>query len=165
MFGKQLERVKKRTRELEAHVEENKRHEKGLTALLQNELEYFLEQNSVAKHVEVSSNGSLIVYLPQHVTLQQSPASNSDAVSISLANNHVGRYYLSEQKIFGGTTVLPCQTLEWVQHIFGDLMQAWHEAVATHDYESFECARTLRWIAAQVGGQWPDIITGNFPLK
>lgn len=44
-------------------------------------------------------------------------------------------------------------------------LPAWAEACKELDVESLVMSRTLRWIAAQLGGtQWPDIITGNFAI-
>lgn len=44
-------------------------------------------------------------------------------------------------------------------------LPAWLKASKELDVESLMTSRVLRWISKQVGGQWPDIITGNFPLK
>lgn len=44
-------------------------------------------------------------------------------------------------------------------------LPAWHKASKELDVESLVISRTLRWISKQVGGQWPDIISGKFPLK
>jgi hypothetical protein len=49
--------------------------------------------------------------------------------------------------------------------LVNDVFPAWLEASKELDVESLMTSRVLRWISKQVGGQWPDIITGNFPLK
>jgi len=162
MFGKQLERVKKRIRDLKEQVEETERSEMDLAGRLQGELERFLEQNSNAKHVETSSKGLLIIYLPQQVKLQCTGA--SDSVVIYVNGDVASRYYHKERRFFEsiGHTQLPDHIQGWVRHIFVDLMSLWDHAVATRDYESFECTRILRWIAQQLprDTQWPDIISG-----
>ena len=159
MFGKQLERVKKRTRDLKEQVEENERCEKNLTGRLQGELEYFLEQNTDAKLVEVSHQGALTIYFPRQVKLES--AANSDTTVVYVNGTVVCRYYHVTQSFFEYSNS-PVHIEEQVRHIFIDLMTLWKYAVATRDYESFECTRTLRWIAQQLprDTQWPDIVAG-----
>jgi hypothetical protein len=162
MFGNQYERIKKRARDLEKQIEQNKQDEKNLTNRLQHELECFLEQNTDAKHVEADTDGSLTIYLPHRVRLKRSATSGS--VCLYTGGYYAGLYYVTSQDFSSSASpdVKVC-----VRHIFGTLLAAWEEAVATRDYESFECSRTLRWIAKEIPGstQWPDIISGNFPLK
>lgn len=46
-------------------------------------------------------------------------------------------------------------------------LPAWVEVSSKElDVESLVMSRTLRWVAAQLGGstQWPDIVSGNFPI-
>ncbi len=160
MFGNQYERIKKRARDLEKQIEQNKQDEKNLTNRLQHELECFLEQNTNAKHVETDTDGSLTIYLPHRVRLKRSGTSGS--VSLYMGGYYAGLYYVSSQDF---SSSVSSDVRECVRHIFGTLLAAWEDAVATRDYESFECSRTLRWISKQVGGQWPDIISGNFRLK
>jgi hypothetical protein len=52
-----------------------------------------------------------------------------------------------------------------IEHVVRFVLPAWQKAREELDMGSLMTARVLRWISKQVGGQWPDIITGNFPLK
>jgi hypothetical protein len=49
------------------------------------------------------------------------------------------------------------------QHV----LPAWLEASSIMNVEDLITARTLRWIAQQLpqDTQWPDIVTGNFPIN
>lgn len=53
-----------------------------------------------------------------------------------------------------------------IEQLVCKVLPAWIEASNDLDVETLITARTLRWIAQQLpqDTQWPDIITGNFPL-
>jgi hypothetical protein len=57
------------------------------------------------------------------------------------------------------------EILPVIVSLVNDVFPAWLKASKELDVESLMTSRVLRWISKQVGGQWPDIITGNFPLK
>jgi hypothetical protein len=57
------------------------------------------------------------------------------------------------------------EILPVILSLVNDIFPAWLEASKELDVESLMTSRVLRWISKQIGGQWPDIITGNFPLK
>lgn len=53
-----------------------------------------------------------------------------------------------------------------IEQLVRNVLPAWIEVSKDLDVETLMTARTLRWIAQHLPGntQWPDIITGNFPL-
>lgn len=56
------------------------------------------------------------------------------------------------------------ELLPTIDQLVRVIFPAWLKASKELDVESLLMSRTLRWISKQVGGQWPDIITGNFPI-
>jgi hypothetical protein len=56
------------------------------------------------------------------------------------------------------------EVLHDLKHLVCTVFPAWLKASKELDVESLVMSRTLRWISKQIGGQWPDIITGNFPI-
>jgi hypothetical protein len=166
MFGKQLERLQKRARTLDEQKNEITLREKHLQHRLQDELCMFLEKYAGAKYVQFSQDGKMTVYFWGQVVLNIDQNIASTHARIRTHENYTGSYTLSTDR-FGtcdSASPVPEHVQKVVRHIFKRLFPVWKSAVATRDFEAFECARALHWIAWQVGGQWPDIITGNFPL-
>lgn len=164
MFGNQLKRVKKRAKYLKEQTAVNEQYKKDLKQRLQMEQCVFLETCSNAKLVLVSGE-KMKVFL-DHRTKVVFRLNHSYA-DVFVDGAEVACYFRDRQGFSNSYHELTNDIKSKVSPLLQLLLPAWEEAVATRDYESFECSRTLRWIAKEIPGntQWPDIISGNFPLK
>ncbi len=167
MFGDQLKRTKKRALYLKELTEANACDEKDLANRLQEELRSFLRTCSDAKLVAFEGT-NIIILLSNRTTV----VCNADNTRVDVFVNDIRKGYFfqdwghwSRFRVVADDAGVVDENK--VRHIMEVLLPKWQGAVLTRDYEYFECSRTLRWIAKEIPGstQWPDIISGNFPLK
>jgi hypothetical protein len=172
MYGKQLDRVAKRVRELDDAVDRLKSDRRRLEEYLQEEFIDFVTRNTDAKFAEIEPLGkgsgahSVTVYLTASIKISLSTWGDPSAEIYK--NKGVLGYYDARNGIVmshKAVDPVPEYIKDKVRRLFQDVLPAWRQAVDTLDVEALMTTRVLRWIAKELPDCWADVIEGHLVDK
>jgi hypothetical protein len=165
MYGKVLERTRKRARWLEEQTRANERDEERLSDDIREEFSRFCCTSLGIPFASLHpKDGVYELNVSYSVSVSQRLYDQKACIS---GNKGIIGYYNPKSKMANVTSVevdIPQHVEDVLRNFYGTVLPAWKEAVETRDYESFACARVLRWIGRQLP-EWRDIFSAKFPME
>jgi hypothetical protein len=135
-----------------------------LVDALREEFTDFVRAHSDILLGRLFANGATVLSLTYNITAKI--YDGGDFVHVDFDGRCFVKYQMSERGLhrIAGDGRLSVPAFNALLHFCVTLLPLWKEAVETRDYESFACARVLRWIGGQLP-EWRDIFSDKFQLK